>query len=136
LNSSAADESRNETPDPLEEVRGGLPRAFIKSCLLLLIAEKPGYGYDLLAGLAELGMPDADAGGLYRTLRSMETDGLVSSKWDNSQIGPRRRVYSMTEEGMDWLYAWAGAHAETRRILGSFLDRFESVTAESDTRVN
>lgn len=126
----------SQTPDPLEEVRGGLPRAFIKSCLLLLIAEQPGYGYDLLAGLAELGMPDADAGGLYRTLRSMENDGLVSSKWDNSQIGPRRRVYSMTDEGMDWLYAWAGAHSETRRILGSFLERFESVTSESDSRVN
>jgi poly-beta-hydroxybutyrate-responsive repressor len=136
LTQSLSSQQTNQTPDPLEEVRGGLPRAFIKSCLLLLIAERPGYGYDLLAGLAELGMPDADAGGLYRTLRSMENDGLVSSQWDNSQIGPRRRVYSMTDEGMDWLYAWAGAHAETRRILGSFLERFESVSAVSDSRVN
>lgn len=133
---SSPSRQTSQTPDPLEEVRGGLPRAFIKSCLLLLIAERPGYGYDLLAGLAELGMPDADAGGLYRTLRSMENDGLVSSKWDNSQIGPRRRVYSLTAEGMDWLYAWAGAHAETRRILGSFLNRFESVSAENDSRVD
>ncbi|MBT8208399.1 MAG: helix-turn-helix transcriptional regulator, partial [Acidimicrobiia bacterium] len=68
-------------------------------------------------------------GGLYRTLRAMEHDGLVASVWDSSEVGPPRRVYSLTEDGMDWLHAWAGAHAETRRILGSFLERYADVDA-------
>jgi PadR family transcriptional regulator, regulatory protein PadR len=119
-------------PNPWEEVRGGLPRAFIRSCLLLLIAERPSYGYDLLEGLAELGMSDVDPGGLYRTLRSMEKDGLVASRWDTSDVGPKRRVYSLTDEGMDWLHAWAGAHAETARILGSFVSRYEGAITEAD----
>lgn len=118
-----------DLPNPLEEVRGGLPRSFLRSCLLLLIAERSSYGYDLLAGLSELGMGDADPGGLYRTLRSMEKEGLVDSKWDHSEVGPRRRIYSLTEDGLEWLHAWSGAHAETRRILGSFLDRYRQVTA-------
>ncbi|NNF65750.1 MAG: hypothetical protein HKN07_16010 [Acidimicrobiia bacterium] len=116
-------------PNPLEEVSGGLPRSFLRSCLLLLIAEKPSYGYDLQEGLNALGMVNADPGGLYRTLRSMEHDGLVASVWDSSEVGPPRRVYSLTEDGMDWLHAWAGAHAETRRILGSFLERYADVDA-------
>lgn len=116
-------------PNPLEEVSGGLPRSFLRSCLLLLIAEKPSYGYDLQEGLNALGMVNADPGGLYRTLRAMEHDGLVASVWDSSEVGPPRRVYSLTEDGMDWLHAWAGAHAETRRILGSFLERYADVDA-------
>lgn len=116
-------------PNPLEEVNGGLPRSFLRSCLLLLIAERPSYGYDLQEGLGPLGMMSADPGGLYRTLRAMERDGLVASVWDSSEVGPPRRVYSLTEEGMDWLHAWAGAHAETRRILGSFLERYADVDA-------
>ncbi len=121
-------------PNPLDDVRGGLPRSFIRSCLLLLIAERPSYGYDLLEGLADLGMADTDAGGLYRTLRAMEQEGLVSSTWDESNVGPRRRVYRLTDEGLDWLHAWAGAHAETRRILGSFLRRYRSVTSDAADR--
>lgn len=117
------------SPNPLEEVRGGLPRAFLRSCLLLLIAENPSYGYDLQEGLAALGLQHADPGGLYRALRSMEEDELVSSVWDQSSVGPARRVYSLTADGHDWLHAWSGAHAETRRILGSFLDRYAALQA-------
>ena len=87
-------------PNPWDEVRGGLPRSFLRSCLLLLIAERPSYGYDLLEGLTGLGMADVDAGGLYRTLRSMEKDGLVASRWDDSEVGPKRRVYRLTEDGI------------------------------------
>jgi PadR family transcriptional regulator PadR len=114
-------------PNALEEISGGLPHSFLRSCLLLLIAEKPSYGYDLQEGLGALGMVNADPGGLYRTLRAMETDGLVASVWDESDVGPTRRVYSVTADGMDWLHAWAGAHAETRRILGSFIERYSAV---------
>jgi poly-beta-hydroxybutyrate-responsive repressor len=116
-------------PNPLEEIRGGLPRSFLRSCLLLLIAEKPSYGYDIQEGLKELGMKSADPGGLYRALRALEKDGLVSSTWDQSEVGPPRRVYSLTDDGMDWLHAWAGAHNETRRILGSFVDRYGALQA-------
>ena len=108
---------------------GGLPRSFLRSCLLLLIAERPSYGYDLQEGLAALGMVNADPGGLYRTLRAMEKDGLVRSVWDSSEVGPPRRVYSLTDDGRDWLHAWAGAHDETRRILGSFIDRYVALDA-------
>jgi PadR family transcriptional regulator PadR len=116
-------------PNPLEEIGGGLPRSFLRSCLLLLIAERPSYGYDLQQGLKELGMASADPGGLYRTLRALERDGLVDSMWDVSDVGPPRRVYKLTDDGMDWLHAWAGAHRETRRILGSYVERYLALEA-------
>lgn len=117
-------------PGPLEVDGGGLPRNFLRPCLLLLLAEMPSHGYDLLVRLAQLGLPAADPGGLYRMLRALERDGLVTSRWETSEAGPARRTYELTDEGREWLHAWAGALAEGRRIVGAFLDRYDSVTID------
>lgn len=109
-----------------DDVQGGLPRNYLKPCLLLLIAEEPSHGYDLLERLEELGMGATDPGGLYRALRAMEREELVRSEWETSEAGPARRTYSLTPDGSDWLHAWAGALRESRRLLGRFLSRYES----------
>jgi PadR family transcriptional regulator PadR len=105
----------------------GLPRNFLRPCLLLLLAEQPGHGYDLLEQIAALGLERADAGGLYRALRAMEQEGLVRSWWEPSDAGPARRTYTLTDEGRDWLHAWAGSLREVRRLLGRYLHRYESL---------
>ncbi len=114
--------------NPLEDVRGGLPRNFIRSCVLLLVAQKSSHGYDLLDRLEDLGVGATDPGGLYRTLRAMEREDLLRSSWESSAIGPARRAYQLTDDGIEWLHAWAGTHSETRRILGRFLDEYQSLT--------
>lgn len=110
-------------------VQGGLPRNYLRPCLLLLIAEEPSHGYDLMEKLEILGLGSTDPGGLYRALRAMERDGLVLSEWETSTSGPARRTYALTEEGLEWLHAWAGALRESRRLLGRFLDRYEGRVA-------
>lgn len=112
--------------DVMEVDGGGLPRNFLRACLLLLLAETPSHGYDLLERLAELGLPSADPGGLYRVLRALERDDLVVSAWETSTSGPARRTYELTDEGLEWLHAWAGALAEGRRIVGGFLARYDA----------
>ena len=111
-----------------EEPHGGLPRNYLRASLLLLIAEKPAHGYDLLEQIAELGLKNVDPGGLYRTLRRMEQDGLVDSEWEHSSAGPARRGYRLTEEGVDWLHVWAGALREGRRYLTAYLSRYDRIS--------
>lgn len=106
----------------------GLPRNFLRPCLLLLVGEKPSHGYDLVERLAELGFKQVDPGLLYRSLRAMEQEGLVASNWQESAIGPPRRTYALTDEGRDWMHAWAGSLRETRRVIGSFLGRYDRFT--------
>ena len=102
------------------------PKRFLQPCLLLLIAESPGHGYDLLERLAAFGF-ERDPGGLYRTLRAMEGDGLVRSEWQLSTAGPGRRRYELTELGHDRLRVWAAALVETREVVESYLRRYRSV---------
>ena len=112
-------------PPDNDDLLAGLPRNFLRPCLLLLIAEAPSYGYDLLVRLEELGFRHVDPGMLYRSLRTMEQEGLVRSSWQGSEIGPPRRTYQLSDEGQDWLHAWTGSLREITRIIGLFLGRYE-----------
>lgn len=104
----------------------GLPRNYLRPCVLLLLAEGPAHGYELLDQVTKLGVDRPDAGGLYRTLRAMEQEGLVESWWEHSAAGPARRTYLLTDEGVEWLHAWAGALRETRRMLDAYLGRYDT----------
>lgn len=107
-----------------EEPLGGLPRNFLRPCVLLLLRRETSHGYELLERLGRFGIPRPDPGGLYRTLRAMEREGLVRSWWETSHTGPARRAYALTAEGEEWLHAWAGALRETRRSVDRFLEEY------------
>ena len=123
------------SPKPLEEPQGGLPRNYLRASLLLLIGETPAHGYDLLDQIAGLGLHSVDPGGLYRALRGMEADGLVASEWEHSTAGPARRTYRLTDEGVDWLHAWAGALRESHRYLSAYLSRYDGIAAAAGAAV-
>src|ERR687886_720802 len=84
------------------------------------------------------GLRNVDPGGLYRALRVMEKDGLVESWWEHSSAGPARRSYRLTDEGVEWLHAWAGALREGRRYLTAYLDRYDTIVerAPSDAHAS
>jgi poly-beta-hydroxybutyrate-responsive repressor len=104
----------------------GQPKRFLQPCLLLLIAEAPAHGYDLIERLAEFGF-ERDPGGLYRALRAMEGDGLVRSEWQLSSAGPGRRHYELTSRGQEQLQAWAEGLLETRHVVEAYIQRYTAV---------
>ena len=75
------------------------PRALLAPCLLLLLAEAPGHGYELMERLKPLGFDWGGPGPIYRELRSLENAGLVASAWSAPRAGPVPRVYELTDEG-------------------------------------
>jgi PadR family transcriptional regulator, regulatory protein PadR len=109
---------------------GGLPKNFLQPCLLLLVLEQPGYGYDLVARLKPLGIND-DAASVYRALRLLEHEGAVVSSWRTSETGPARRVYRLTEAGEAILRQWVSALEDTSISLARWLERYALVTARS-----
>src|SRR5712692_7899454 len=108
---------------------GGQPKNFARPCLLLLLAEAPAHGYELIERLRPFGFDVTDPGSLYKSLRQMEQEGLLTSEWELSTRGPARRIYALTADGRDLLAAWAYTLQENRAILGHFLDRFQRLDA-------
>ncbi len=105
----------------------GLPRNYLRPCLLLLLAEGTSHGYELLDQVSTLGLDRVDPGGLYRCLRAMDEDGLVRSMWTPSTAGPARRTYELTDEGREWLHVVAGSLVEVMRSLEVYNRRYRRV---------
>lgn len=101
-----------------------MPRDFLRDCLLLLLREREAHGYDLLVRLDAFGFDGSDPGSAYKTLRKLEADGLVASRWEASQSGPRKRVYGLTEAGLEALDVRASELAEGERRIDTFLSRY------------
>lgn len=106
------------------EHQGGLPRAYLRPCLLLLLHEGASHGYDLLESVQQLGLRTVEAGGLYRALRSMDEDGLVRSWWEASASGPARRTYEITPAGRRALEAEIGAVQGVASLLDGLVRRY------------
>jgi PadR family transcriptional regulator, regulatory protein PadR len=99
---------------------------FSEPALLLLLRERPAHGYELLEALPTvIGEARVDMGNLYRVLRALEEDGLVSSEWEADAPGPAKRTYEVTAEGRRLLDEWADALRRSRERIDGFLERYE-----------
>ncbi len=105
---------------------GGAIRRFMEPVLLLLLYQDASHGYDLVSALEPFGLGDVAPGPVYRTLRGLESAGLVESEWDTeSSAGPARRVYRLTEAGRRYLVDWVEELQETDSALHHFLAAYD-----------
>ncbi len=98
--------------------------------ILLTLREWNSYGYELMERLTAFGFEKINPGTLYRTLRQMEKNGLCESKWETSEGGPARRVYSITDAGEAHLGLWAEALKQYRRNVDTFFSTYMGNSAQ------
>jgi PadR family transcriptional regulator PadR len=114
--------NRRRLPDGGWEVNARVER-FGEPVLLALVGGGSTHGYELLERLPPLlGADRVDVGNVYRTLRALEDEGLVTSEWRADLPGPAKRTYTLTADGRELLAAWLDSLAELRDGLQRFLD--------------
>ena len=99
-------------------------RRFMEVCLLELLRSGTAHGYVLAERLAAFGF-EADElkySTLYRTLRGMENAGWVQSRWESGGQGPKKRVYSITQEGLGALDMWITVLRQRQTRITQLLD--------------
>jgi PadR family transcriptional regulator PadR len=101
---------------------------FLEPCLLLLLHGKESHGYELLEGLRPFGFEQnpVDLSTVYRVLRGLEEQGLVTSHWETENAGPARRQYRITEDGDRYLAWWAEDLRKTDTVLHYFLQTYDA----------
>lgn len=101
---------------------------FIEPVVLRILHEKKkSYGYEIAECLGQYALTDATIEGaaLYRTLRTLEANGYVSSTWEHGD-GPARRNYSLTASGVAHLCDWSNLLG----ALGKAMIEFARETAD------
>ncbi len=120
-------------PPPSEAGAGGTsrfelapPRRFVLPAILLLLSERPGYGYGLVPRLQEFHFGHVDRPAVYRALAQLERDRLVEASAENPTAGQARRVYRITALGERVLRIWMGVIKDEHDGLGEVLRRYQA----------
>ncbi|MGM0902248.1 MAG: poly-beta-hydroxybutyrate-responsive repressor [Bacillota bacterium] len=99
---------------------------FVLPFILLLLSRVSLHGYELSQKLQAFGFKSIDQGNLYRLLRKLEADELVSSEWDTSGNGPAKRKYSITKAGITYLKGYANQLETYQAMLDQFFSMYSS----------
>lgn len=104
----------------------------VKPAVLMMLAREDLHGYEIvqrLGGLDVFGGAAPDATGVYRALRSMAEDGLVTSTWVLSDAGPAKRRYHMAEDGIACARKWVFTLRQYHAAVGALLRLAEDALA-------
>jgi poly-beta-hydroxybutyrate-responsive repressor len=109
------------------ECPSGKMTRFVEPCLLFFLSQQPSYGYELMDKLDQIGFQRSkpDSAMVYRTLRSLEKEKCVISKWDTKSSGPAKRNYEVTPKGMDLLHAWVDEIQFRKQALEKLLKLYK-----------
>jgi PadR family transcriptional regulator, regulatory protein PadR len=75
-----------------------LRRGVVEHCVLALISEGESYAFDIVRELAARDFVTSE-GTIYPLLSRLRNDGLVTTMWRESEAGPPRRYYRITDDG-------------------------------------
>ena len=103
---------------------------WLEGYILLILSKEPTHGYDITRSMEEYDIEFAgigQMGTLYRILRQMEEEGLVSSTWNTAGRGAPRRVYSITPLGEEYLESYVNQLKELKERIENFIDSYREM---------
>jgi PadR family transcriptional regulator PadR len=88
---------------------GNLYRFCEPIVLVCLARLGTAYGYQLVTEAQQFAVTHAglDSAAIYRALHRLQASRCVTSTWDATGNGPQRRVYTLTQRGVEHLKEWA-----------------------------
>lgn len=71
----------------------------LEGCILAIIGRRETYGYEIAETLGSYGFGRIAEGTIYPLLLRLEKNGLVHTEYRASELGPKRKYYSLSEAG-------------------------------------
>lgn len=77
-----------------------LLKGILEGCVLAVISKGETYGYRIITQLEQSGFERMLEGTLYPVLTRLEKRQLIKCRTEKSPLGPMRKYYSITENGL------------------------------------
>ena len=101
-------------PGGARKLLSQLRRGAVEYCVLALLRDGERYGFELVRKLSEVDGLVTSEGTIYPLLTRLRRDRLVTTFWRESDSGPPRRYYELTEDGRKALAAFIAEWARFR----------------------
>jgi PadR family transcriptional regulator PadR len=85
-----------------ENTKAQMRKGVLEYCILEIIAKKHSYAPDIIEEMKKAKMIVVE-GTLYPLLTRLKNSGLLNYRWEESQLGPPRKYYEITEIGSSTL---------------------------------
>lgn len=90
----------------IDDWKSQIKRGTLEFCILLMIKQRPSYGYEIISTLEKYPILAAKENTIYPLLRRLMKEDYVSSSWQESVEGlPPRKYYSVTDKGLEYISA-------------------------------
>lgn len=110
----------------------------IHPSVLTFLIQGDLHGYEILhrfSGLRLFQGSRPDARGVYRALKSMEDGGYVRSSWAATEAGRAKRLYHITDDGVECVRQWIATLRSYRLALDKLLTVAEDAFLVGRSRV-
>lgn len=94
----------------------------LSGCILAIIARKETYGYEIAETLSSHGFGKIAEGTIYPLLLRLEKNKLVITEYRASELGPKRKYYSLTQLGAEELESFVKSYNELCSAVNSTLE--------------
>lgn len=98
-----------------------LMKGILEGCVLGIIAKGETYGYEILDALEKTGFEDIGEGTLYPIITRLDKGGYISCRKAKSPLGPVRKYYSITDDGIEALNDFKQRYSEITRLTQKIL---------------
>jgi PadR family transcriptional regulator PadR len=98
-----------------------LLKGILEGCILSVIARGETYGYDILSVLENHGFHNLQEGTLYPVLVRLEKKKAIQCRIGISPYGPKRKYYSITQEGEEQLKRFVLSYENIIKITNSVI---------------
>lgn len=85
-----------------ENAKAQMRKGILEYCILLILSRSSCYASDIIKELREVKLIVVE-GTLYPLLTRQKNAGLLSYRWEESQQGPPRKYYELTDSGREYL---------------------------------
>ena len=102
--------------------RSQINKGLLEGCILKIISETSTYGYDIVNHLTTAGFLNVKESTIYPLLIRLEKKKLISSHYEPSSLGPIRKYYYITQEGIDYLSEFISIWKETEKFVNYVLE--------------
>ncbi|HOK25302.1 MAG TPA: PadR family transcriptional regulator [Bacteroidales bacterium] len=86
----------------IENTKAQMRKGILEYCILLVLSGSSCYASDIIRELKQVKVIVVE-GTLYPLLTRLKNAGLLSYRWEESQQGPPRKYYELTDEGKKYL---------------------------------
>ncbi|WP_309609687.1 PadR family transcriptional regulator [Flavobacterium sp.] len=95
----------------IENTKAQMRKGVLEFCILSVLRDKEAYTSEILDTLKNAKLLVVE-GTVYPLLTRLKNDGLLDYRWEESNSGPPRKYYGLTEEGNLFLTELNGTWTE------------------------